>query len=330
MTESFEHLKYASIRDVVSILDTAFLKGNELVPQYRAMQVANRALIAHHAIEKGLKARLEKERLWYPRDAQKGHDLPHLYQLTKQINNGEWANALARTYKDAISFYEYDIELAPHFETLETYLMKVGSRKAFKEMRYWIEDHHAADASVDLILHISLHLHREILEALWPLVAFDQQRLVSGRVEEAVKKELYRSLVYSPGTPSEQAYNSVLQWLQTQRSHQTALREAVQQDYLVEGIDDLGRQNLRKAFERLSTSDNQPLYPLPPPSADPAVSFYIGTCRDIRPSSQLQYPDAEVRVEWKNEQCTWAEVFSPAGEVLGFISKHIQSRWHVE
>ena len=118
------------------------------------MQIANRALIAHHAIEKGLKARLGKEGLPYPTRGQNGHDLDYLYQLTKQINNGKWAYDLASSYKDAVSFYEYDTEMLPHFETLETYLMKVGSGKAFLEMRYWLEDRSAADNSVDLILHI--------------------------------------------------------------------------------------------------------------------------------------------------------------------------------
>lgn len=329
MAELSEHLKYDSIQDVISILDTAFLKGDELVPQYRAMQIANRALIAHHAIEKGLKARLEKAKLTYPKSAQQGHDLNHLYGLTKQICNGKWADDLASSYKDAVSFYEYDVEMLPHLETLEAYLMKVGSGEAFKQMRYWLEDYSAADSSVDLMSHISLHLHREILEALWSLVAFDQQRFVSQRVEQSVKMEIQRILGYSPRTPSEQSFNLLIQWLQTQPNFRTALREAVQQNYQVKGIDELGRQNLRKAFESLNTSDTQTLYPSPAPSADPAVSFYIVTCRDIRHDSQLRYPDAEVRVEWKNEQRTWAWVFSPAGELLGRISKHPQSRWQV-
>ena len=330
MTELFEYLRHESIRDVISILDTAFLKGNELVPQYRAMQIANRALIAHHAIEKGFKARLDKESLPYPQSAQKGHDLYHLYQITKQINNGKWADDLANSYQDAVSFYEYDLELAPHFETLETYLMTIGSGKAFLEMRYWIEDHSPADDSVASILRISLYLHREILEALGHLVASDQQRLVSERVDRVLKKELERALWHSSGTPDEQACKLVIQWLHTKPSYRAALREAVQRGYLVEGIDELGNQKLKTAFEKLNTSDNRTFFAPPPPSADPAVSFYIGTCRDIYPGSLLRYPDAEVRVVWKNDQQTRAEVFSPARELLGYISKHIQSRWQAE
>ncbi len=329
MTESFEYLKHESMRDVVRILDTAFLKGNELMPQYRAMQIANRALIAHHAIEKGLKARLEKAGLHYPKSTQKGHDLYHLYKLTKQINNGKWADDLANSYQDAVSFYEYDLELAPHIETLETYLMEVGSGDAFKEMRYWIEDNSPGDDSVASILRISLHLHREILEALSHLVASDQQRLVSERVEQTVSKELRRAFIYSPGTSSEQAVKLLLKWLQTKPNLRTALKEAVQQDYLVEEIDELGRQNLRKAFEGLNATDKQSYAP-PPPSADPAVSFYIGACGDIPPSLPGQYPDVEVQVKWQNEQHTSAALFSPGGEVLGYISRHIQSRWFVE
>ena len=328
MAGSFEHLKHDSIRDVISILDTALLHSNELDPQYRAMQIANRALIAHHAIEKGLKARLEKEGISYPKSAKEGHDLHLLYKLTKQVNNSKWADGLANSYRDAVRFYEYDLELAPHVETLETYLAAVGSGSAFLEVRYWLENHSTADNSVHLMYRISLLLHREILEALWPLVAFDKLRLVSERVEQAVRMEVQRSLAYSPGTPSEQASHMVIQWLETQPSLRAALREAVQQDYMIEGVDELGRQYLRDAYERLSASDNRKLDSSP--SADPAVSFYIGTCRDIGPGSQPQYPDAEIRVQWKDKNCTWAEVFTTAGQMLGFISKHIQNRWHVQ
>ena len=64
--------------DVISILDSASLTGNELVPQYRAMQIANRDLIAHHSIEKGLKDRLKKEGLPYTKSRSQGHDLSGL------------------------------------------------------------------------------------------------------------------------------------------------------------------------------------------------------------------------------------------------------------
>ena len=181
-----ESLKHDSIKDVISILDTAFLQGNELVPQYRAMQIANRALLAHTAIEKGLKARLDKEKLSCPKSGPQGHDLRNLYQLTKKVADGKWADSLANAFKDAVSFYEYDLEMLPYLETLEAYLEQVGSSKNFADMRYWLEDASAVEEAVEQIHHISLYLHKEILEALWPLVAFDKERLVSQRVERVV------------------------------------------------------------------------------------------------------------------------------------------------
>ena len=76
MNDEYDHYRYSSIMDVISILDSASLTGNELVPQYRAMQIANRALIAHHSMEKGFKDRLKKEGLTYPTSGSQGHHDP--------------------------------------------------------------------------------------------------------------------------------------------------------------------------------------------------------------------------------------------------------------
>ena len=322
-----ESLKHDSIKDVISILDTAFLKGNEMVPQYRAMQIANRAFLAHTAIEKGFKARLEKAGLSYPKSGSQGHDLHGLYQLTKKVTNGKWAGDLANAFKDAVSFYEYDLEMLPYLETLETYLEKVGSSKNFVEMRYWLEDAYAVEEAVEQIHHISLYLHKEVLEALWALVGFDQERLVSERVEREVQRALELELSYSPGTPDEQACNELIQWLQTKPNYRTALRQAVQQDYAIEGISEVGRIRLREAFKRLSKSDNPAFYP--PPSADPAVAFYIGTCRDLPSGYSSGYPGAQTMIKWTDESETSAKIFSPGGDMLALITKHVQSRWHV-
>ena len=327
---NIERLNYYSMQDVISILDTATLEGGELVREYGAMQTANRALIAHHAIEKGFKARLDKEGITYSTKGQHGHDLYGLYQLTKQIDNGNWAMNLADAFKDAVTFYEYDLALAPHLETLDSYLLEVGVGASFVKMRYWLENQITASQSADETLQVSLLLHREILAALWPLAAFDQQRLVSRRVEGAVWGELRKLLPYSPGTPGEQSHKLLIRWLRSQPDARTALRETVQRNYLIEEIDEQGRQNLRKAFERLSSSDRQPFDRTPPLSADPAVRFYIAACRDIRLGLQLLLPDAEVRVKWLNNQGTVAEMSTPAGEALGLITKHVQSRWLVE
>ena len=319
-----ESLKHDSIKDVISILDTAFLESNELVPQYRAMQIANRALLAHTAIEKGLKARLDKENIHYHKKGPQGHDLRELYKRTKKVADGKWADSLANAFKDAVSFYEYDLEMMPHLETLEAYLEQVGSSDNFKEMRYWLEDACAVGKAVEHIHHISLYLHKEILEALWALVAFDQERLVSQRVERVVRRALRMELLYPVGTPEEQASK----WLRTKSSCREALREAVQQNYAIEGISELGQIRLKEAFERLKSSDNPVLTPAP--SADPAVAFYMATCRDLPSGYSSPYSDARVLVKWTDERKTMAEVFSPGGDSLALMIKHVQSRWHVD
>ncbi len=322
-----ESLKRDSIKDVIGILDTAFMKGNEIVPQYRAMQIANRALLAHTAIEKGLKARLDKEKLPYPRRGQQGHDLCNLYQLTKQVANGKWANSLANAFKDAVAFYEYDLEMLPYLETLETYLEQVGTSRNFADMRYWLEDASAVEEAVEQIHHVSLYLHKEILEALWGLVGFDRQHLVSERVEGEVQRALQPAFGYATGTPEEHAANELLQWLRSKTNCREALREAVQHNYAIEGVSEVGRTRLRVAFERLQRSDNPALYSAP--SADPAVAFYMATCRDLLPGYSSPYPDARVRIEWRGERETMARVFSPGGDLLALMTKNAQSRWHV-
>ena len=325
MVDPRHSLKFESIRDVISILDTAFLSGNELHPGYRGMQVANRGLIAHFAIEKGFKAGLEKTNLPYPKSGRRGHDLHHLYQLTKQIDGGTWAGTLADAFEDAVSFYEYDVELVPYVATLDEYLGEVGSHKAFVEMRYWLEDSPTIDDVPESVTHVLLHLHKEILEALGPLFAFDQKRLVSDRVERVVADAVTYVLGYGVGTPEEQASEELGQWLGTKPSYRVALREAVQKDYIVQGVGELGRQKLRQAFESLSAQASTPFSRAP--SEDPAVAFYIGSCGDLPTGYRSQYPDAQVSVKWVNESHTFAKVFSPAGEPLGHIQKHLHSRW---
>ena len=298
-----------------------------MVPQYRAMQIANRAFIAHTAIEKGLKARLGKEKLPYPTKGQWAHDLGYLYQLTKEVADGKWADSLANAFKDAVSFYEYDLEMLPHMETLERYLERVGTSKNFAEMRYWLEDASAIEEAVEQIHHVSLYLHREILEALWPLVGFDQERLVSERVEDVVQRALQTELSYSTGTPEEIACNELIQWLRTQPNCRDALREAVQQNLVIEGLSEPARMRLGAAFERLQRPDGPALYSAP--SADPAVAFYMTTCRDLPLGYSSPYPDAEVVVQWRDERKIMATVFSPGGDMLAVMTKHVQSRWYV-
>ena len=282
MTKISDHIQLSQIRDIITLLDSDdTMKGNELVPAYRAMQIANRAFLAHQAIETGLKVRLTRANLTVPTI----HDLCDLYNRTKEINNGQWAADLAAVFTDAVTYYEYDVNALRHLATLEAYLAKVGTAAVFIKMRYFVLEDKNAEA-IALMHHVNLVLHREILAGLGRLVAFDDFRLVSERAEQAIRMQLQRALTHVPGTESEQTYLTLLKWLQSQPSCRTALREAVQQEYQLAGIDELGRQRLRQAFERLSTTDQPALSK--PPSIDPAISFFIASCSDIRPGSLPQ------------------------------------------
>ena len=334
MTKRSDYIDY--IRDIIDSLDSDdTMKGNELVPAYAytPIQKANRAFQAHQAIEIGLKARLTKANLCFPKTGKKGHDLRDLYNRTKKINNGQWAADLAKAFTDAVTYYEYDVNALPHLATLEAYLVKIGSADAFMTMRYFVLEDKKADEAIELMSDVHLLLHREILEALLRLVARDNFRPVSERAEQAIRTAMRMDvlkvlLVHSPETESEQTYLLLDRWLKTHPNYRTALREAVQQEYQLAGIDEAGCELLRQAFERLSTTDHPTLNR--PPSADPAISFFIRSFGDIRPGSLKVYPGASVRVEWCDEGNTNAEIFTPAGEVLGDISKHAQSRWKTQ
>ena len=321
-----DHLQYASIRDVISILDSANLQSRELDPQYRAMQIANRALIAHHAIEKAFKARLQRAPIQYPKSGRDGHDLVKLYELTKQISDGKWAEDLARAYQDIVGYYEYNVAVLPHLATLETYLAEIGQGKDFMDMRYWLSQPNLVQPSLNLINNIILVLHREILEALWRLVASDDVRLVSWRVEDVLQLEIQRVLAGAPGTETETTVKKIIHWLYAKPNYREALREVVQRGYEVEGLNSDEVDRLKQAFEQLSAPPQNPLLDKRP-SDDPAVEFFITSCRDLLPSSQINYPYAEVIVKWLRENQTAAELFTPAGQVLGFIEQHAQSRW---
>ena len=277
MSNRINLMRYQSIRDAIRILDSALPRGIELDPNHRAMQIANLAVTAHNAIEKGLKARLDKEGIEYSTSGWKGHDLPTLYRLTKQIEQGGWANRLAAAFNDAIRYYEFNAVILSHVATLEDYLNRVGTSRALERMRYGLDSEGTADEAVDFTNHISLLLHREILEALWHLVAFEKLYVVSQRVDQALARALERSLVYFPGTPDEEACDLVSEWLSAQPDFRTAMRQAVQQGYVVEGISEIGGQMLRRAFDYLGNADN-PVSDTQN-SVDPAVAFFIGSCR---------------------------------------------------
>ena len=97
-----EYKIQASIDDVINILDSAPIKL-DLIEELNIVQLANRILIAHLAIERGLKALIKqrKQCVW-------GHSLAKLYKDLRECNS-EYADYLSEAFRSAVEFYGYNV-----------------------------------------------------------------------------------------------------------------------------------------------------------------------------------------------------------------------------
>ena len=122
-----------SIADAISILDSAPIH-RDLLPDKMTVQLTNRMPIAHLAIERGLKALIA--------DAcgktARTHALDKLYRDLKEYNKDS-ADFLAEAFEDAVRFFGCNVNVKgfEHFRSLDDYLCKVGTEKAFNALRYW-------------------------------------------------------------------------------------------------------------------------------------------------------------------------------------------------
>ena len=123
----------ASIKDVIAILDSSpIFRG--LMPETNLVQLTNRMPIAHLALERGLKA-LIKDSGGSPEPI---HGLHKLYRVLCECDE-ESATFLAFSFENAVSFFGYNVNAKgfTQFRSLDDYLSKVGTEKAFEELRYW-------------------------------------------------------------------------------------------------------------------------------------------------------------------------------------------------
>ena len=103
----------------------------------------------------------------------------------------ESADYLAIAFEDAVKFYGYkvNVKVLRHFRSLDNYLSKVGTDKAFEELRYWAIGESSKDETV--LPYISPPIHRELLCALMWALQGNSRETVSDRVDSEVASAMF-------------------------------------------------------------------------------------------------------------------------------------------
>ena len=305
----------ASIKDVISILDSSPIQP-DLIAETNIVQLTNRVPIAHLAIERGMKALITEA----GRSAECTHGLHKLYRALKE-GNQESADYLARAFEDAVRFFGYNVntERFKQFRSLDDYLTKVGTDKAFEALRYWAIGESSKRASP--ISYISLPIHRELLCALGHLFVPSSRETVSTRVEREVADAMFarRDINYSPDDESmKQSVTWYWNWVfKEHATRRSALEEAVDRQFIIKDNDEFVRQTLHDAYADLQQSK------------DPAVQYYLSTLAYLPRGSQQRIPDAIPEIEWIDDMKTRGVVVTPAGTELGFIERHADGGWGI-
>ena len=306
----------ASIKDVVAILDSAPIH-RDLIPEANLVQLTNRVPIAHLAIERGLKALISEA----CGSAEETHGLHRLYRDLKGCDQ-ESADYLAVAFQDSVGFFGYNVNAKGfrQFRSLDDYLSRVGTDKAFEALRYWAIGETGKGESP--MPYISPLMHREILCALWCLFLPSRRETVSERVEHEVREAMFsRRHIHwgAEDTSKERSVYWYTNWLLKKHTTcRSALEEAVRQDFAIKEDDKFVSQTLRDAYTDLCQSK------------DPAVLYFIRTLTYLPQGSQIRNADAVPEVEWLNRDQTSGMVKTPAGTPFGFIEKYADGTWGIE
>ncbi len=304
-----------SIEDAISILDSAPIQ-RDLLPDKMTVQLTNRMPIAHLAMERGLKALIADA----GRTTDPIHSLNKLYRDLRECDKDS-ADFLAEAFEDAVRFFGYNVNVKGfrHFRSLDDYLSKVATEKAFDALRYWAIGESPKGGNP--IPYILPPIHRELLYAISCLF-LSWRETVSGRVERTVADAMYmyrgRQISYgSDDSGKEQSIRWYMDWLfKEHTTRRSALEEAVTQRFVVKD-DQFVVQTLRDAYEDLRQSK------------DPAVQYFINTLSYLPEGSQRQNPDAIPEVTWRNHDKTRGTVVTPAGTCLGIVEKYADGGWGI-
>lgn len=306
----------ASIKDVIAILDSAPIH-RDLIPETNLVQLTNRIPIAHLAIERGLKALIVEA----GGSSENIHGLNRLYRDLKGCDQGS-ADYLETAFHDAVSFFGYNVKAKGFgpFRSLDDYLSKVGTEKAFELLRYWAIGETVKGESP--IQYISPPVHRELLCALWCLFLSSRRETVSARVEREIAHAMFdgRHIYYSTDdTSKEHSVRWYINWLFREHpTRRSALEAAVHQSFVVTDGDEFVYRTLRDAYADLSQSK------------DPAVLYFVRTLSYLPQGSQMRNHDAVPEIEWFNQEQAGGMVKTPAGTCLGFVEKYADGAWGIE
>ena len=231
----------------------------------------------------------------------------------------ESADYLAIAFEDAMKFYGYKVNVKGlrHFRSLDNYLSKVGTDKAFEELRYWAIGESSKDETG--LPYISPPIHRELLCALMWALQGNSRETVSDRVDSEVASAMFSRRHISYGTDDtckEQSVLLYISWLKSHPTYRSALEEAVLRNL---GVLDNAfvLQTLRDAYEDLRQSE------------DPAVRHYIGTLSYLPKGSQQRNADAIPDVKWYGQNQISGGVETPSGTPLGHIQKCADGSWAI-
>ena len=303
-----------SIKDAIAILDSAPIH-RDLIPETNLVQLTNRVPIAHLAIERGLKALIVEA----GGPQAHTHGLHKLYQSLKKCDQKS-ADYLATAFEDAVSFFGYNVNTKgfKQFRSLDEYLSKVGTEKAFELLRYWAIGETGKGESP--VQYISPPIHRELLCALWCLFLPTRRDTVSERVENEVRYAMFdrRHIYYSSDDRrKKQSVCWYMNWLfKGHPTRRSALEEAARQNFAIRDGDEFVKQTLVDAHTDLRQSK------------DPAVIYFLITLTYLPKGSQIKHPDAVPGVQWFSS--TGGKVVTPADTCLGFVEKYADGAWGIE
>ena len=304
-----------SIDDVVAILDGSEM-GQDLFEVRNLVQLTNRVPIAHLAIERGLKALIAATGA----DPKQTHALNNLYRDLNYVDN-QSGNFLADAFDDAVRFFGINANATGrgHFRSLDDYLSKVGTEKAFDALRYWVIDEPANRHNP--IPFIFDPIHRELLCALSQLFELGPNETVSERVEHHVRYSMFqgRDMSYaSDDTRKQLAVNGYMQWLQYQgTTYSQILKQAARRGFSVSG-DAFIDNTLRTAHEDLRKAN------------DPAVRYFASRITYLPERSQPRSPDIVPGVKWINDKKMNGIVVTGSGVCLGYVRRSADDAWGIE
>ena len=298
-----------SLDDVIHILEHEPVQP-DMVPEITISRIMNRGPIAHLAIERALKFLIEKANgTW-----EEHHNLhTHLEVLRKDDANS--VAFLETAFDDAIEHYQInpDSPGKNHFENLVDYLAMTGSAPAFNNMRYW-ELKQSLDE--DLIRHLSLQIHYEILKGIREAVISTGQpsKTVKDRVKRALEDAILpaNEMACIIGSDKQKAVEAYLNWVLGYETNEEALADAFQKNFQIG--DEFMNSAARRAFETLANA------------TDPAVK-YLARVLSVLPK---QPRDATPCVEWMGlQQFVFGRVHTPGGTTLGHIERGPDGIWNV-